>query len=166
MKNMWRRIVSFAEVFSFYASNFIALMFLLRAFQEKSLSDLFTIGAALLGIIGALSGLSYAGASSKRDETSSKVFWVSGDRFLHSFIGIVFSLVFSGALIEIKMNVFLGIENKYVIGSVSFLLAVFAAISLMWSYGSLVIGFHMLRKTLNTKFPFKDEKLFDDIEKT
>jgi hypothetical protein len=40
---------------------------------------------------------------------------------------------------------------------------VFDATYLKKSMG--IVGFHMMRKTLNQRFPLKDERLFDDLKR-
>lgn len=160
---MWKKLILLFESISFYLSNIIVLKFIFDAYKKESISDLITIGVAILGIIGALSALSYSGSTSKKDEITSKIFLMSGDRFFHSFINIVFGFLFAGVIISIKKYGIWGMDNKYLLSTVITILLIFVTISFIRAGRSFALGFHMVRKILNEKFPLKDEVLFDDI---
>lgn len=163
---MWKKIISFMTSLPFYLSNAIVALLALNAYKNNSLTDLITLGVALLGIIGALSGLCYAGSTtSRKSETTSKVFWICGDRFLHSFIAIVFGFLFLGVSIYINQNGLWGWKNKIILTVASSLFSIFSFFNLFWAARSFSIGFHMIRNTLNEQFPLRDERLFDDLNK-
>lgn len=149
---------------SFYIFNIILLNFLFKIYQQESLNELFILGTTLLAIVGALSGLCYAGAQNIKNKDDTKVFRISGHRFLHSFICIIFSFIFSGAIIYIKSNDLFSIKYGFINTIAIIILIPFCIFYLLWAGRSFLMGFHMLRHILNFKFPLKDETLFDDIE--
>ncbi|NIR48039.1 hypothetical protein GWO43_06305 [candidate division KSB1 bacterium] len=163
MKN---KILNFLVNIPFYLSNLIILVFVFDAvYLNKSLENLFVIFATLLGIIGALSGLCYTGASSQTDELESKIYRISGDRYLHSFLMGIFAFVFFAGSAYVQEYGIFRITDKVITATLSIVFVAIAFFSLVWSGRSFMIGFHMMRKTLNQRFPLKDEQLFDDIEK-
>lgn len=152
------------ETTAFYISNIIILAFLLNAFNEQSMKNLLTLGLSLLGLIGGLSALCYSSAQSQNDEVNSKIYKISGDRFMHSFITLFMGVIFSGAIIHFTKNGLFNIKSNLFIGIIDSILSIFALVYLIKSARSFSVGFHMIMKVLNDKFKLKDERLFDDLD--
>jgi hypothetical protein len=163
----WKRLFKFKafQKVVFYAFNFIMFSFLYRAFIRESILELFSIGGAILAIVGALSGLCYSAAPSVNGTQSKRILVESGHRFLHCFLYIVFAITFSSALIILKTeNVFS--FQSYILLVPSIILILLTVNSYLVAGRSFTVGYHMLREILDSRFPFKDERLFDDIEKS
>lgn len=152
------------EKAAFYISNIIILGFIINAFAEQSLEKLLTLSLSLLGLIGGLSALCYSSSTSQKDVQHSKIFRLSGDRFLHSFMTLVMALLFSGAIITIKKYGFLNINNSIISNVVNIFLSIFATIFLIKAGRSFTMGFHMSLRILNQRYKLKDEKLYDDLK--
>jgi len=161
---MKEKILLIFESIAFYLSNFIILAFLFNAFIEQSLENLITLSLSLLGLIGGLSALCYSSSNSQKEEIDSKVFRLSADRFLHSFMTLIMALLFSGAIISIQKYGFLFLNNSLLNKIASAIISIFATIYLFKAGRSFIVGFHMSIKILNQKFKLKDEKLYDDLK--
>jgi len=134
-------------------------------YTKKPTSDQIVFFVSLLGVIGALSGLCYSGASAQQNKADKKIFRLSGDRFLHSFLVGLLALIFLVGIIYIHKNGIFGLKNELVTKITSIVFNDFALVTLVWSSRSFMVGFHIMRKELNKRFPLKNERLYEDLEK-
>jgi hypothetical protein len=160
-----RKVGRAVRFVSFYGFNVIVIGFMMDIYKRKSIDDLFVFGSVVLATVAVLAGICYAAAPCATSDAGRRVFIMSGHRFLHCFLTLVFALFFVGAVLQIQSNGFLGIRSRWLSIPVTAILIPFGTVSLGWAGRSFIMGYHMLRDVLDEMFSLKDETLWDDISK-
>lgn len=158
------KLSTISSILTFYMFNIIVVYFFYDIYQKQSLNELIIFGATLLAVIGVLAGLCYAGAPCNNTDFGKKLFTISGHRFLHCFITLIFALFFIGTFIHIKTDGFLGFNNDFLKIAAAVILVPLSILSLLSTARSFSVGYHMLKKILDDLFPFEDTKLFKDLQ--
>ena len=157
---------NFFDKISFKLFNLVIFMYFLDIMHKQSINELLILGISLLSIIGSLAALSYTGSQYIEGKFDKHAFKLAGHRFFHSFISIIFLVIFSAVILLITTDEISFLKNEILKIIVLIPIIIVDFLYLYRSARGFIFGFHTLRKILDRKYPIKDEYIIDSIRKS